>query len=458
MCASRTSITAASFRQSITYDGGVRGVAAIVVLSGLFGCGRFGFDADPKTEPPDPPDDGLVRITIKHNGGDGMVVGPDGFTCASGDCILDVVPGTTLNFRGLAAAGAWFAGWTGPCGGNFDCLVTIDVDTTIVADFTPTPNRVFVTSTLHDGALQGVAGADAICATRATAAGLTGTFIAYLSDATLDAPSRLSTSRGWVRTDGAPFADAPTAFSTGDLVFPARLDEYGNDLGDPLVYSGTDYGVKTLETCANWTSADVVDTGSVNEGKFAFDMPRTWGLTCSNQARLLCVETGRVIPVMTRPDTGYRAFTSAGGWVPGGGRASADAHCAAEATVAGLPGTYLAAVATTTESIASRFPVDAVYRRIDGVRLLRASGLWTADWFDVPPELDQFGDIVSNDLWTGTDRFDAVAQPGDNCDDWTSSSDTLGGHMHWTTNSDLRAAWKEDSCDSEVPVLCLEAP
>jgi hypothetical protein len=431
--------------------------ALLVILSGLSGCGRFGFDADPPTDqPPPPPVDGKVRVTIKHNGGDGTVVGPNGFTCTTGQCTLDLDPGTAINFRGLAAAGAWFAGWTGPCGGNFDCDVIVDADVTIVADFTPTPNRVFVASTPITGALGGIAGGDAICAARATAAGLNGTFIAYLSSSTLDAPSRLSTSRGWVRTDGAPFADSPSSLTTGEIVFPARLDELGSDLGDPEVFTGTEWGVKTVETCADWTSADNALNGSVNEVKLALDLPRSWGLGCGNEAHLLCVEIGRVQPVMTRPDTGRRAFATINGWQPGGGRDSADAHCAAEASLAGRNGTFLAAIATTTESIASRFPTDAIYRRIDGVRLSRAAGLWTSEWFDVPPQIDQFGDLISADFWTGANRFDALPQAADNCNDWTSNSDTLGGFMHLTTNSDLREPWKTDPCDTVVPLLCLE--
>ncbi len=435
---------------------GVMRGALLLIVSGLFGCGRFGFDADPADSVAPPIPDGRVRVTIHHNDGDGTVVGPNGFACATGECTLDVEPGTAVNFRGLAATGAWFAGWTGPCGGNFDCDVIVDANLTIVADFTPTPNRVFVTSTTTDGAFGGLAGGDAICAARASAAGLTGTFIAYLSSSTTDAPSRLSTSRGWVRTDGAPFADAPSSFITGELEFPARLDESGTDLGDPLVYTGTNWGVKTLDLCADWSTADNMQDGSVNESKFAFDMLGSRRRSCGNQAHLLCVETGRVQPVMTRPDTGKRAFATTNGWAPGGGRDSADAHCASEATVAGLTGTFLAAIATTTETIASRFPADAIYRRTDGVRLLRAAGLWTAEWFDVPPQLDQFGDLISADYWSGTNRFDALSQAADNCNDWTASSDVLGGYMHWTTNSDLRSAWKTDPCDASVPLLCLE--
>ena len=112
----------------------------------------------------------------------------------------------------------------------------------------------------------------------------------------MDAPSRLSASRGWVRTDGAPFADSPSSLMTGELVFPARLDEYGSDLGDQVVFTGTEGGVKTVETCADWTSADNQLNGSVNEVKLAFDLPRSWGLGCGTRRTCCASRSGASSP------------------------------------------------------------------------------------------------------------------------------------------------------------------
>ena len=63
-------------------------------------------------------------------------------------------------------------------------------------------NYVFATSSLHPGDLGGLAGADAICQQRATAAGLTGTYVAYLTSGGIHASTRLIGSRGWQRVDG----------------------------------------------------------------------------------------------------------------------------------------------------------------------------------------------------------------------------------------------------------------
>src|SRR5690606_988458 len=68
------------------------------------------------------------------------------------------------------------------------------------ADAALPTNIVFVTSTQHVAQdLGGLEGADRICADRAAAAGLPGTYVAWLSTRTVDARDRLAGARGWVR-------------------------------------------------------------------------------------------------------------------------------------------------------------------------------------------------------------------------------------------------------------------
>lgn len=421
------------------------------------GACRLGFDdVDPEGG-----DDGAsttARITIQHNGaGLGTVIGPNGLSCTDGNCTIEVDKGVGITLRGLPTANGWFLGWTNPCGGNFDCVFTPTQDATIVADFTPTPNRVFVTSTTVDGAFGGLAAADAICAARATAGGLSGTFVAYLSDSTTNAMTRIAGSRGWVRRDGAPFADTPAAFSTGAIMFPPRLDEFGTDLGNVNVYTGTNWGATTTANlCTDWTDNTAAVMGGVSQTQYASSSLNGSARACTMQAHLLCVETGRDIQVATRPNTGKLMFSTKNGWTPGGGRDSADAFCQSQAAAAGLPGTFLAGVATSTESIASRFAPDSIYRRVDDVRLLRTAGLFSVAWLDVPPEIDEFGALVSNDLWTGVDKFSQVALPAENCNDWTNTDPMVNGKMHYTTRTDVSSPTKADPCDSAVALLCFE--
>lgn len=419
-------------------------------------CGRHGFELLPDELLPDA-DDGLARVTIEYQGiGVGTVVGPNGFTCNEGSCTLAVPGGTPVTLRGLAATDSWFAGWTNVCGGNFECTFSAAHGMTILAEFTPTPNRVFVTSTSTDGAFGGVAAADAICAARANAVGLNGTFIAYVSDAVTNAASRLVGSRGWVRVDGAPFADAATAFSNSQIVFPPRTNEFGDDVGRVPVYTGTDRGAPLLDRCQEWTSGVGTLDGGMSISEYARDSVGASSRACTTQGRLMCLEIGRDIPVTIHPNTGLVAFATRMEWRPGGGRADADALCASEAASVGLTGTFLAALATTTESIANRFPAGQHYRRVDGVRLVRSNDLFDVDWLDVPPELDQTGQQVSNDFWTGATRFNEVPMADENCNDWMDGTTALRGHMHLTNKTDVRTPAKTDPCNASIPLLCLE--
>src|SRR5262245_51674613 len=89
-------------------------------ICALAGCGRMGFGDDGG-------DDVVVgpRLTIRFAGtGGGTIVGDGGIQC-SATCTVDVTAGSTITLRGAAATESWFAGWAGPCGGNFTCPVSI---------------------------------------------------------------------------------------------------------------------------------------------------------------------------------------------------------------------------------------------------------------------------------------------------------------------------------------------
>lgn len=95
------------------------------------------------------------------------------------------------------------------------------------------PCTVFVTSTVHDGALSGLAGADAICAERASQAGLSGTYRAWLADDEVSPATRFHQNAGpYRRVDGAVIAQNWAELTGGSLRAPIRIDEQGNDIGD----------------------------------------------------------------------------------------------------------------------------------------------------------------------------------------------------------------------------------
>jgi len=438
---------------------GIRSTVLVcAVASSLAACGRFSFDdATPDAGGDDTP--AVSRVTIRVNGtGTGMVVGDAGLSCAD-TCVFDFAPGTQVTLRGLAQTGSWLAGWSGPCGGNFDCSFDASgTDVTVDIEFSPRPNRVFVTSTTYDGAFGGVALADAACQMRASAALLDGTWISYMSATGVDAVDRLQTSRGWIRMDGAPIADSPARFATGPLAFVPRFDEYGDDVGRSEVWTGTSGGSAATTNCGDWTSNLATDSGAA--------LMSIWGSIfasasfpgyCDASRRFLCVEVGKNVQVKVFPDTGKLAFVTAGRWTPGvGNRDTADALCASEAAAALQSGTFLAALATTSESIASRFVPGTIWRRIDGIRLIRDGTLFSTDFIDVAPELDLAGGVVDSDFWTGTNRLGAVADPSVNCANWTDGTSALNGAMHVTVFTDVSQPAKYDSCDDPLPLLCLQ--
>jgi hypothetical protein len=149
--------------------------------------------------------------------------------------------------------------------------------------------RVFVTSITYSGALGGVTAADAMCQARADAAGLVGTFQAWISDDVASAYDRTVdvgpwyTTRGevgfWSKSDLRAAAAAPLA------------DEYGGDVADSgatWAWSGTNAdGASTGTNCNRWT--DATESASATVTKTAWD-GGTLVVSCDTRAPLICFE------------------------------------------------------------------------------------------------------------------------------------------------------------------------
>ena len=154
-------------------------------------------------------------------------------------------------------------------------------------------NRAFVTSTLQTPvSLGGLPGADALCTDRAHGVGLPGTFVAWLSSSTTNAPDRLA-GRGWVRLDGKPFARTLDDIANGAMLYPLRVDERGTDLGDGANYvvTGT-YGSVANRTCSDYTApletaaagvASYTGSGWTNIDDHPCDEPRAEESLCREQ-------------------------------------------------------------------------------------------------------------------------------------------------------------------------------
>lgn len=128
-----------------------------------------------------------------------------------------------------------------------------------------TGNIVFITSTLGDGDKGGLAGADATCQALATAAGLGGTFKAWLSDDNASPDTRFTHSnKKYALVDGTVIANDWGDLTDGTLANPINLDERGNPgpqscIGTCDLYAFTNttmngLGFSTSLDCVDWTS------------------------------------------------------------------------------------------------------------------------------------------------------------------------------------------------------------
>ena len=117
--------------------------------------------------------------------------------------------------------------------------------------------RVFVTSAMYDGNLGGVSGADTDCTTRATAAGLGGSWRAWLSDSVTPALAHVRRSKaGYVLVDGTTVvATSFIALVSGSLAHAIDLTE----TGAPVTNGQTEV----------WTGIDL--TSSMSNGGFCTD-------------------------------------------------------------------------------------------------------------------------------------------------------------------------------------------
>jgi hypothetical protein len=165
--------------------------------------------------------------------------------------------------------------------------------------------RIFVTSTVYTGgAIGGVAGADTICQTLATAALLTGNYKAWLSDMQTHATNRVSHPlAGYQLVNGTRVANSYNGFISGALLHPINLNEKGVAAAlatgncvtpmTPFAWTNTTpKGLRNGMSCQNWSSALNTDDGA---GGSPLAMDATWtnlgcASTCDLNGSLYCLE------------------------------------------------------------------------------------------------------------------------------------------------------------------------
>jgi cysteine-rich repeat protein len=160
---------------------------------------------------------------------------------------------------------------------------------------------VFITSTLHDGDLGGLAGADAICNMRAAAADLPGTYMAWLSTDQGSPSTRFVTSTvPWVRLDGTTIADDWADLVDGTLDAIVNQTEVGGAPPNSTyicngtarqTWTGTAVdGTPTANTCGNFGSTagnGAIGRNTATDANWSVCNP---SVACTTMAPLYCFQ------------------------------------------------------------------------------------------------------------------------------------------------------------------------
>lgn len=404
-----------------------------------------------------------------------VVSSPAGINCTA-PCTQSAsfAAGTTVTLTAAGGFPVWWGGQPG-CSGT-TCSMTMGAAQTLTVTFVGN-NFVFATSTQHDGALGGPTGADALCNGAAAAAGLPGHYIAWVATQTSNPATRLGTARGWLRTDGLPFADTLAGLAIGRVYYPARLDELGHPTSSFFALTGANEDGTAVANssgvlnCSDFTSnsnaaMSYYAFGDLNGGSVAWASTGFDVTYCGSQGALLCFGSDSSRPVTVTPAAGRRAFVSKNVFTSGGGLASADAICQSDATSAGLANAshFLALMATNTTSALSRFDMTkAAWVRIDGLPIVsKATDLVSAPLMS---SVSQYADgtyvtsVVA--AFTGSESPATIDGTGVTCNNWTSTSATdsaIVGYAVTTSSEWFDRVTLNGSgiCTTPASVYCFE--
>lgn len=365
---------------------------------------------------------------------------------------------------------------------------------------------VFVTSTTGTGDLSSWAGAngntglaagDAVCQARATAAGLNGIFVAWLSDSTNDAYCRVqglsgkrsancgqavlpSVSGPWVRMDGYPFAAGLSELANNGPYTPVKFDETGARVSNGIyVFTGTlQTGAVATNHCSDWTSTLVTSAGGVLTNT-RFDWTESASsFSCGSVLRLMCIQrdNGPALPVFAM-NQAKRAFVTSvtgngnlAGWADAGGASgisAGDAICRARATAAGVANAvkFKAWLSDSSINAIDRFTSNGPWARLDGV-LLASSKSSLVDTVADGVNGNLFTSLNQDETgayhyyttaWTGSDL--AGAKTAQHCTDWTSNAgNPASGTASSATNGQfLSDGFSAGWCNnSSLSLYCLE--
>jgi hypothetical protein len=351
------------------------------------------------------------------------------------------------------------AGWVGCGRSGFDpCGPFADAP---AADASASAHNIaFVTSTTHVPTTFGadLSGADATCNARAAEAGLPGSYVAWLSTSNTSAVQRLTGSRGWMRTDGAPFADRSGDIATGAVLHPLRVDEHGDIVSNAeAVHTGTRGDGGLAPNCSDYQDGG----GSIYAGSpLATTLNWTADSTpiCNTAGRLYCFGVGKNEPLVIEPAIGRRAFVTVQKFTPDlTDLAGADALCASEASIVGLTGTYSALLATNSATAISRFSLAGPnWVRLDGIPIADSPLAFASGQLRTTINVNSSGAYTYGLVYGGANSISTTAQTGgDNCAGWTQPGGVArAGATQFVTSFFFSTT--DVPCAGQAPIYCLQ--
>ncbi len=233
---------------------------------------------------------GSVSVSIT---GDGS---PQWRSCSTGSCGT-VIQAWTSGSGTISSSNYIQVRLTTNATYNTASVATVTVGAGI-ADWSVRTNDykiVFVTSIKYNGAMGGISGANSLCATRATAGGLTGTFKAWISTSSANDPESAFThhTHGYVLPNGTKVADDWSDLTDGTLDNPINQNESGSSTGGSVWTTTDETGQYdgSGNTCSNWASSSSGVSGTIGDA----DSTTGWsnyGYTraCNLTNKLFCFE------------------------------------------------------------------------------------------------------------------------------------------------------------------------
>jgi len=312
---------------------------------------------------------------------------------------------------------------------------------------------MFVTADSFNVGSLNVDGANGKCMAAAAAATppLAGVFRAWLANADGSAQLQLGNARGWVRIDSVPFVDRISDLIGGQILYPPRIDENGVDHPDDTVSVATaaaGNGV-LVSDCNHFTNTGMMTIGRPDAT--ADDWTDLMSLPCPNNFHLYCFGVDHISPLPALPVIGKRAFVTASPFaISPGGIGDADMLCGREANAAHLQGTFVALLATTTASAASRVG-SGPWVRMDGVSLGDNLAAPLA-----PLNVQANGGYSFGTVWTGAPLPSSTGVDASTCNDWKVDSSGLQGSSTRSNGQHFYDEGASAQCSSGRPIRCFE--